>query len=92
MKFLHVGMPDYSIWKVDARLIADDRAGYYSEFKREDYDTIYDETMEDNDVLIDWAENNMEWSSVSNVAIKVRDARMDYDDGWHNGYKRIINE
>lgn len=91
MKFLHIIMPDHSVWKVDIEFIADNRADYYSEFKGEDYDTIYKETIEDSNILIEWTENGMEWSDVSRVAIKIRDGKVDYEEGWSNGYKRIVN-
>lgn len=92
MKFLHVTMPDNSVWKLNINIIAEDRAEYYSEFKEEDYDEILNETLSDYDVLIDWAENNMDWHNVKDKAIKVKDGKVDYEDGWCNGYKRIIEE
>lgn len=91
-KFLRVTMPDNSMWKVNVDEIAEDRAEYYSESKGEDYDEILKETLENEDILIDWAENNMDWSTIQPKAIKIKDGNVDYEDGWHNGDKTIITE
>lgn len=92
MKFLHVTMPDNSVWKLDINIIAEDRAEYYSEFKGEDYDKVLSETLTDHEELIDWAENNMDWNNIEGKAIKVRDGEVDYEDGWCNGDKIIKEE
>ena len=91
-KFLQVVMPDHSVWQINVNEIAEDRADYYSEFKDADYDEIFNETLEDEETLFDWAENNMNWSAVQPKAIKIKDGKVDYEEGWTNGYKTIIAE
>ena len=91
-RFLRVTMPDNSVWKVNVNEIAENKAEYYSEFKGANYEEILKDTLEDNEELIDWAENNMEWSTVQSKAMKIRDGQVDYEDGWHNGPKTIISE
>lgn len=92
MKFLHVVMPDNSIWKVNAKIIAEDRACYYSEIEKEDYSEIFNETLNNNDILIDWASNEIDWNNVKDKAIKVKDGDVDYEEGWMNGEKSIKEE
>lgn len=90
MKLLQITMPDYSVWNVRADLIAEDRAEYYDEFKNEDFREIFNETLENPDILIDWAENNMDWDTIKANAIKIKEGKVDYEDGWRNGHKKII--
>jgi hypothetical protein len=85
-------MPDDSRWKVPAKLVAEDRAKYYSlrdggSPKEKQY------TLEDDEELIDWARNNLNWSDVSGQAVKVDDeATTDFQEGWVNGPMEVINE
>lgn len=92
-KFLRVTMPDGSEWDVPAHVIADDRARYYAESDpHTTYQEAYDETISDPSDLIEWAEGDMNWSDVVAHAVKVEtQARaVDYQDGWVNGDKRVI--
>lgn len=91
-KFLRVTMPDGSQWDVPARLIADSRARYYA---ANDPDTTYQEeydyTINDAYEIEDWAANNMNWSDVAEHAVKAEDPEdVDYQEGWVNGDKRIV--
>lgn len=92
MKYLQVTMPDNSIWKVEAIIIAEDRASYLSENEGGSYNLILRETLADSDLLIEWAKNEMNWKDVKNNAIRVEDCDVDYEDGWCNGDKVIIEE
>jgi len=94
MKFLRVTMPDGSKWDVPARVIAENRAKYYAEV---DSDTTYQEefefTMSDNYELKDWAAGNMNWSDVENHAqYVINPPTPDYQEGWVNGEKEIIEK
>lgn len=99
-KFLRVTMPDGSKWDVPARLIAEPRARYYAEIDAgaksgDQFDRLYEHemayTLGDNSELIDWAENNMNWEDVSHAALRVSDPPdNDYQEGWCNGDKEII--
>ena len=59
-------------------------------------ETVYQEefefTMNDEDELIDWAQNNMNWDEVKQQAVKVSDGEIDWQDGWVNGEKEVIEK
>lgn len=86
---LQVTMPDNSIWEINTIIIAKDRASYYAS-KGGNYEEIYKETLEDLETLIDWGENNINWNDIKNDAIMVKGCNVDYEDGWCNGFKQII--
>jgi len=91
-------MPDDSKWDVPAALVAENYASYYGNpnLDPDEAGSIEYEhrrIMKDHDNLIDWAENNMNWSEVSNAARKVGDAQsVDFEDGWTNGEKEIVED
>ena len=91
-KHLKVTMPDGSTWHVPADLIADNRAQYYA--AKEDGEKTYHEeyqfTLEDNEELIDWATNNMNWSEVKEFAFLVARPKVDYQEGWMNGEHEVV--
>ena len=82
MKVLRVTMPDGSKWDVPLRLIARDQAAYYK--------TTIDEELKNENALLDWAPNNMDWSDVAEWAKRVDGATINYQDGWVNGDKEIV--
>lgn len=85
-------MPDGSTWHVPVHLIADDRAHYYAE--KEDGEKTYHEeyqfTLENDDELIDWATNNMDWADVEKFASLVSRPKVDYQEGWINGEHEVV--
>jgi hypothetical protein len=94
-------MPDGSEWDVPAGLVADNRAAHYahndtSDTGGEPYATIYklelEHTLNNHDELVDWAENNMNWSDVSHAATMCKPGPVDYQEGWVNGAKTIVQE
>lgn len=92
-KYLRVTMPDGSKWDVPAQIIASNRARYYAkldsgEESGEPYNTIYAlELSADDDELIDWAANNMNWNDVEGCATRIETPSIapDYQEGWVNG-------
>jgi hypothetical protein len=102
VKYLRVRMEDNSLWDIPASIIAEDRATYYAKHDIREPDNIltYDEifkaefgyTLEDGDEIIDWAVNNMNWSDVEKYAVKVRTVDVDYQEGWMNGEKEVIEK
>ena len=94
-KFLRVTMPDGSLWDVPARVIADNRAKYYAEGDPGEYEEEFRFTMDDNFELRDWAANNMDWDEVKSYAVKVEEPPQqepDYQEGWVNGDKKIVEK
>jgi hypothetical protein len=95
-------MEDGSKWDVPAFIIADNRAKYYVEYdfkqpdnestKEEIYKEMYEETLDDDSEIIDWSANNMNWSDVENWAIIVSIKDVDFQKGWRNGEKEIIEK
>lgn len=86
MKYLRVTMPDGSRWDVPAETIARNKANHYADEPDE-----FENTMKDEDDLMDWAANNMNWSDVAGCAIKVlASAPVDFQEGWMNGEKEIV--
>lgn len=92
-KYLRITMPDGSKYDVPAKIIAENRAKYYADI---DPDTTYEEeyefTMTDSYELKDWAANNMNWDEVKAHAVKVPAEKKepDYQEGWINGEKEIV--
>ena len=92
MKFLYVTMLDNSVWRMNAEIIAKDKATYYMNIKGYDYEEILNETLSNQDLLIDWAENNMAWIDVKDDALMIKKGNIDYDAGWFNGNKHVVEE
>lgn len=100
-KYLRVTMSDGSQWDVPAQLIAEDRARYYAalDVKRgdaTDFDKAFAEevadALNDDDELLDWAPNNMNWSDVSDQAVLVGDRPdTNFQEDWCNGEKEVID-
>ena len=93
-RYLRVTMPDGSKWDVPTIFIAANRAKYYAE---KDQDTTYEEeftfTLHDDFELQDWAANNMNWDDVKSHAVEVKlPVEVDYQEGWVNGKKEIIEK
>lgn len=84
-------MPDGSIWGVPAELVAQDRADYYGDKEGEESrKEEYANTLADDSELLDWAENNMNWNDVAHAAILICPGSVDFQEGWVNGHKRVV--
>lgn len=100
-KYLRVTMPDGSKWDVPAQIIAENRARYYAkndsgEESGVEYDKAYAEelayTLKSYE-LQDWAANNMRWSDVEGSAVRIDpNYAPDYEKGWVNGDKQIVEK
>lgn len=89
---LDVTMPDGSVWRVPAHLVASDRAAYYTaEGSATAYEREFCHTLTDHGELTDWARNNMNWSDVADKAVCiVPSSAVDYQEGWVNGYMNVV--
>lgn len=95
-KHLQVTMPDGSKWAVPVEVIAMNRAVYYS---KNDGVSLEDSLNNDTNPLFevspfeieDWAANNMNWSDVEHLAVCTCKGEIDFDDGWANGGKDVID-
>ena len=89
-KRLVITMPDESQWAVPVEFIARHRASYYAkEFGDDVTQSLREDTLplfeSENYEIQDWSANNMNWSDVKDVALRVKAPDVDYDDGWCNG-------
>jgi hypothetical protein len=98
MKVIQVTMGDGSVWEVPAESIATNRARYYAErdtgtTSGTEFDEAFDNELavQDGEDIIDWAQNNTNWSDVQGEARMVKPPNeTDFQDGWVNGDMRIV--
>lgn len=92
--WLQIEMSNGSWWEVPAKIIADHRANYCGAKELGTYAQVISETLNNEDILIDWAEENMIWSDVSASARPVHKSTdgTDFDDGWKNGMKQVVDQ
>jgi len=99
MKFLYVTMPDKMTWAIPVRIIAESRAWHYAEVDDISFEeSLNEDTLplfeQDEYEIIDWAQNNMNWEDVKEFATLIhipRTTEEDYQEGWCNGHKEIID-
>jgi len=88
-----VTMPDGTQYDVPVQTIVDSRDENYREDKEDTIGYIRRGTLTGYEIS-DWAANNMNWSDVEGVAVKV-DVPLpltDFQDGWTNGDRKIVGE
>ena len=99
-KYLRVEMPDGSKFDIPVRDIAINRANAYKkEFDNSVIRSLLENTVPffegDQDEVLDWAANSMNWEDVADAAIEVPRAKVnniDYQKGWVNGNKEIVEK
>ena len=92
-------MGDGSKWDIPAKPIVEVRARYYAKKDTgkkngKEFDEAFKQLIEDTDDfdIEDWASNNMNWSDVKDVAVKVSTMEIDFQEGWVNGEKEVIEK
>jgi len=90
-----VTMPDGSVMAVPVSVIANNRAASYAEEFNGDLKRSLDEDTvpmfeDDHFEIVDWAANNMNWSEVADFATLVQKQTIDFQEGWMNGCKCIV--
>ena len=95
-KFIRISFSNGEKWDVPARIVAEERATYYSDIDgnpknspqwKEEYEYSLSEDFE----LEDWLNNNMNWSDVSEYARLVDgDSNYNYEDEFTNSEKEIV--
>ena len=94
-------MSDDSQWKIPAQFIAEQRAEYYAlrdceKNKSLNYQTVFEDEIEyaltDEDEILDWASNNMNWSDVKDIAVELPSKKKElvFEDEWTNADKEIV--
>jgi len=101
-KFLRVKMADGVIYDIPAEIIAEHRAKYFennsaekltyhaSSVKPRLYNAEKEFALNNDEVLIEWAETRMTWKDVEPHAIKVN-IDNDYDRKWPTAQKQVIS-
>ena len=94
-KYLCITMPDESVWAVPVEIIARNRATYYArEFGGDVEKSLAKDTLplfnDEPFEVEDWAANNMDWSDVVEHARLIKEGDTDYQEGWVNGDKEVV--
>ncbi len=82
------------IYEVPADIVAQSRAEYYSqidgvEYGSDEYQKEYQYSYSDNYELLDWINNNMNWSDISKFAKRIDLVNYDYEKNFINADKKI---
>lgn len=102
-KFIIITFSNGEKYKIPAEFIAVARAKYYADLdSRRDinikYDEIYQQELEyslnNNDEILDWADNNMNWEDVKDVTTFIEQIKeeINYEKEWTNSEKEIVEE
>lgn len=96
-KKLVVEFSNGEVYEIPVDVIAKNRAEYYykstNEFSSIE-ESLQNDTIplfEDDYEITDWASNNMNWSDVSEYAVKVKTKSISYDEEWCNSIKNILD-
>lgn len=95
---LEVEFSDGRIFRVRAAVIAEDRARYLANndhsgggsLWRQTFEAEFDYALADNAELLDWANNNMDWSQLETSAVETFSNPINRDAEWSNAEKRIL--
>lgn len=97
-RFVRVTMPDGSRWDVPVMHIALARARYYAHEYGDSVGTSLEQDTEplfvDESEILDWAQNDMNWSDVKDVAERAPNSpvEIDWENGWVSGPKEIVTK
>jgi len=101
-KYLRVQMPDGTMYDIPAEVIAEHRAGYFennsaekltyhaSSVKPRLYHAEKEFALNNDDILIEWAETKMEWKDIEPYAKKVK-KEGGYEKEWRTAEKKVIS-
>jgi hypothetical protein len=84
------------IYYLDATIVAKERVDYYTEvygYKKDspEWTEEYEYLLNNDNELLDWIENNMDWSDIKNQVYKLGDQiPYNYDDEFCNAELDII--
>ncbi len=101
-KYLRVEMPDGAMYDIPAEIIAEHRAQFFESSSAEKL-TYHSSSiqprlllaekefaLENDEVLIEWASERMEWKDLVNFAKKVEHEK-NYDKDWKTAPKKVIS-
>jgi hypothetical protein len=102
-KFIRITMPNGEIWDVPAEIVVADRARTIatneSKNREENYQKLYNEeynnAFSDNDLIIEWARKNFNWSKVESRAFKFAPAprltQKQKEEAWMTGTMTVVS-
>lgn len=90
---LYIEFDNGETWKINARIIAEQRAEYYANKDCEKGTEEHQEMLEEEEeyalntlsVLRDWALNNMNWSTIQRHGEKVEEPSFNPEEAWRKG-------
>jgi len=100
-KYLRVQMSDGTVYDIPAEVIAEHRAGYFEENSAEKltyhassvkprlYSAEKEFALNNDDILIEWAQTKMSWKDLEPYAIKVN-RESNYEKEWPAAEKKDI--
>ena len=92
MKYIQFQADDGSWWEVPALVVANNRATYYAAREPGVYTEEYTYTIENDDELIDWAQNNMNWDDVKDKATMFcGPPSLNMQAAWTNGHMEVAD-
>lgn len=101
-KYLRVEMPDGVMYDIPAEIIAEHRAHFFESSSAEKltyhassiqprlHRAEKEFALENDEVLIEWASERMEWKDLVNFAKKVEQEK-NYDKDWKAAPKKVIS-
>lgn len=80
-------------FSLDANIIAKMRTEYYSDvdgFEKgtPEWDAEFKQSLEDEE-LLDWIQNNIDWSDIEDDVVKINDADYDHEHEFYNSKFKI---
>lgn len=101
-KYLRVKMSDGTMYDIPAEIIAEHRAGYFEKNSAEKltyhassvrprlYSAEKEFALNNDDILIEWAETKMEWKDLEPYAVEVK-KEVSYEKEWLTAEKKVIS-
>lgn len=102
-KYLRVEMPDGVMYDIPAEIIAEHRARYFEDSSAEKltyhassiqprlHRAEKEFALENDEVLIEWASEKMEWKDLKYFAKKV-EHEANYDKDWKTAPKKVVSD
>ncbi|MGE4283249.1 MAG: hypothetical protein AB7G87_05955 [Clostridia bacterium] len=101
-KYLRIEMSDGIQYDIPAEVIAENRAVYFDQNSDDRmpyhgsclpprlHNSEKEYALEHDELLMEWATKNMDWNSLKQYAIKVKDSDADYNEDWKMKNKEIV--
>lgn len=91
-KYIEITFPNGDQFLVPIKLVGTSYANYYGASNEDDWKCEYERCISDNDELLDWFSNNMNWSDVSGQSVKVTPPPYDFDKNFTESSTKIVEK